>query len=84
MVWAELWASIRIWVIMSAVAIVLSSMTYFKGREDGSSACDARYDVANLKEISKERVSDVKRDRQKPVSADRASKLNWLRQYTSP
>ena len=76
-----MWASIRYYVIIIAVMIgvtVLSStISYFIGRYDGSTACDARHDAAQLKQNVKRGKADAKRDSQIPVG-DRAVQLKWL------
>jgi hypothetical protein len=82
--WANLWMTIRIYVVCAGIAAVISTGTYFLGRHDGSSDCQVKQANAVLKEVTTERKNDAKRDSQKPSGADRAANLKWLRQYVSP
>lgn len=71
--------SIKVWLIAAAVLAAVSGGIYFKGRWDGSSACDARHAAAVLEVTEKERTSDAKIKREAPDDIDKQRALEFLR-----
>jgi outer membrane murein-binding lipoprotein Lpp len=76
--------NIKMILAAAAACMLLVTGAYFKGRWDGASACDSRHARAQMQQSEKERKADAKRDREKPVGADRRGKLDWLLQYGRP
>jgi hypothetical protein len=54
---------------------------YFKGRWDGSSACDARHEAAQVKQTVKVRKLHAKVKHDAPGDSDKPAAIEWLRQH---
>lgn len=75
--------TLRLAAILLAASLALSTVTYLKGRLDGSSACDDRHDRAIIKVQNNERKSDAKVKRNAPGDVDRAAGIKFLLDHTS-
>lgn len=73
--------NLKLGLILFAVALAFSTGTYFKGRYDGSAACDARHSAAQLEVTTKVRKTDAKIKRTAPNDYDKLAAIEWLQQH---
>jgi hypothetical protein len=68
----------QIMAIIAAVFVASSTGIYFKGRWDGSSACDARHEAAQVKQTVKVRKLHAKVKHDAPGDSDKPAAIGWL------
>jgi hypothetical protein len=74
-------SNVYLWIALGIIAA--SGVVYWRGDAHGYGRCESAHAEAQAKQTEKVRKSDAKRDREKPVTADRDKLLDWLFQYGS-
>lgn len=67
-------------VAVAVLAIIVA--IYLVGRSAGTSACEAAHDKAQLASDQNRKAGDAAIDKNVPITAGRAAKLEWLRTKT--
>lgn len=74
----------HLFLIMAGIFLASSTGIYFKGRADGSDACDARHEAAQAKQTTKVRKIHAKVKRDAPGDADKPAAIEFLRTHVRP
>jgi hypothetical protein len=64
--------------IAAILGLIILPSIYLKGRYDGSNACDARHDAAQIKQTEKVRRTHAKIKHDAPGDSDKHDAIEWL------